>query len=165
MLSPSESALVVAWTCAFAIAAKRLVRSRREHVFNPAAVALLWAPIAFGSGESWWGALGDLSAVWSIVLVVVGVLLVGRLNKFPLVLTFLATYFGLFTAVSVLHPALVAEMFRAPFIAGRAVPGVLHADRSAHLAQPVRRSDLVRAAGGGERMRGAAARRWGRCTC
>lgn len=116
VLSPSESAWVVAWTCAFAIAAKRLVRSRREHVFNPAAVALLWAPIAFGTGESWWGALGDLPAVWSIVLVVVGVFLVERLNKFPLVLTFLATYFCLFTAVSLLHPALVAEMFRAPFI-------------------------------------------------
>jgi len=117
VLSPSESVLVVAWTCAFAIAAKRLVRTtRREHAFNPAAVALLWAPIAFASGESWWGALGDLPAVWSIALVVVGALLVERLNKFPLVLTFLATYFGLFTVVSVLHPALVAELFRAPFI-------------------------------------------------
>ena len=66
-----------------AIAAKRLARTRREHIFNPAALALLWAPIAFASGESWWGALGDLPAVWSIVLVVVGGFLVERLNKFP----------------------------------------------------------------------------------
>jgi Na+-translocating ferredoxin:NAD+ oxidoreductase RnfD subunit len=122
VLSPSESAWVVAWTCAFAIAAKRLARTRREHIFNPAALALLWAPIAFASGETWWGALGDLPAVWSIVLVVLGGFLVERLNKFPLVLTFLATYFGLFTAVSLLHPALVAEMFRAVH-PGRAVPG------------------------------------------
>lgn len=116
VLSTNESPLVVAWTCAFAIAAKRLIRTRREHIFNPAAVALLWAPIAFGSGESWWGALGDLPAIWSIALVIVGVVLVERLNKFPLVLTFLATYFGLLTAISLLQPALVAEMFRAPFI-------------------------------------------------
>jgi Na+-translocating ferredoxin:NAD+ oxidoreductase RnfD subunit len=116
VLSASESALVVAWTCAFAIAAKRLVRIRREHVFNPAALALLWAPIAFGSGESWWGALGDMPWPWIAVLVVSGALLTERLNKFPLVLTFLAAYFGLFTAVSVVQPALVAEMFRAPFV-------------------------------------------------
>jgi enediyne biosynthesis protein E5 len=116
VLSPSEPPLVVVWTCAFAIAAKRLVRTRREHVFNPAALALLWAPIAFGSGESWWGALGDVAWPWALVLVASGMFLVGKLNKFPLVLMFLAAYFGLFTAVSIVQPALVAEMFRAPFV-------------------------------------------------
>src|SRR5438105_2566278 len=44
ILAPNESPLVVAWTCGFAIAAKRLIRSNREHIFNPAALALLWAP-------------------------------------------------------------------------------------------------------------------------
>ncbi len=41
ILSPSESWLVVAWTSGFAIAAKRLVRVRREHIFNPAAALFL----------------------------------------------------------------------------------------------------------------------------
>src|SRR5438270_7280453 len=39
-----------------------------------------------------------------------------RLNKFPLVLTFLATYFAFFTAASVANPTGVAEMFRQPFL-------------------------------------------------
>src|SRR6188508_1783718 len=38
VLSPTESALVVAWATAFAIAGKRLVRTHREHIFNPAAL-------------------------------------------------------------------------------------------------------------------------------
>ena len=36
-------------TSGFAILSKRIVRTDREHIFNPAALALVWAPIAFGS--------------------------------------------------------------------------------------------------------------------
>ncbi len=116
ILSVEESWLVVAWTSTFAILAKRILRTNREHVFNPAALALVWAPIAFGSGESWWGALGDVSWLWLIVLVATGLFLTERLNKFPLVLTFLATYFMLFTLASVINAHAVAEMFRDPFL-------------------------------------------------
>jgi Na+-translocating ferredoxin:NAD+ oxidoreductase RnfD subunit len=116
IVAPNESWLVVAWTSGFAIAAKRLIRTRREHIFNPAALALLWAPLAFGSGESWWGALSELPWMWTLVMVVVGFVLVERLNKLPVVLTFLACYFSIFTFVSLSQPQLVAEMFRAPFV-------------------------------------------------
>ena len=116
ILSTSESWLVVAWTSCFAILSKRIVRTSREHIFNPAALALVWAPIAFGSGESWWGGLADLSWAWIALLLAVGVFTVDRLNKFPLVLTFLATYFGFFTLASLVNPQSVAEMFREPFL-------------------------------------------------
>jgi len=116
ILSSRESWLVMAWTSSFAIISKRVLRTEREHIFNPAALALIWAPIAFGSGESWWGALGDLSPVWAPVLLVTGMFLADRLNKFPLVLTFLAVYFGFFSIASVANPHGVAEMFREPFL-------------------------------------------------
>ncbi len=116
ILSSTESWLVVAWTSGFAIAAKRLIRLRREHIFNPAALALVWAPLAFGSGESWWGALADMQGPWTILLIVSGAVLVDRLGKVPLVLSFLLAYFGSFTAVSFAQPQLVAEMFRPPFV-------------------------------------------------
>jgi Na+-translocating ferredoxin:NAD+ oxidoreductase RnfD subunit len=116
ILSAAESWLVLAWTSSFAILAKRILRTEREHVFNPAALALVWAPIAFGSGESWWGALGDMPRLWLMVLVVAGAWLTDRLNKFPLVLTFLAAYFALFTFASYANPNAVAEMFREPFV-------------------------------------------------
>jgi Na+-translocating ferredoxin:NAD+ oxidoreductase RnfD subunit len=116
ILSVEESWLVIAWTSAFSVLAKRILRGEREHFFNPAALALVWAPIAFGSGESWWGAFGDLSWMWLPVLLVIGVVLTDRLNKFPLVLTFLLVYFGSFTLAATVVPHQVAEMFRAPFL-------------------------------------------------
>jgi Na+-translocating ferredoxin:NAD+ oxidoreductase RnfD subunit len=116
ILSTEESWLVVAWTAGFAVVAKRILRGEREHFFNPAALALVWAPIAFGSGESWWGALGDVAWPWIMVLLVLGAFLTDRLNKFPLVLTFLAAYFLFFTAASLMSAGAVAEMFREPFL-------------------------------------------------
>jgi Na+-translocating ferredoxin:NAD+ oxidoreductase RnfD subunit len=116
ILSTNESWLVAAWTSCFAILAKRIVRTDREQIFNPAAFALVWAPIAFGSGESWWGALGDMPWLWIGLLVVLGLLMVDVLNKFPLVLTFLVGYFTFFTLASVANPTGVAEMFRQPFV-------------------------------------------------
>src|SRR5207237_9570884 len=46
-------------------------------------------------GRTWRRAVGVV-----VVLVTAGAFLTERLNKFPLVLTFLATYFGLFTIAS-----------------------------------------------------------------
>jgi enediyne biosynthesis protein E5 len=116
ILSVDEAWLVVAWTSAFAVISKRILTTGREHIFNPAALALILAPIAFGSGESWWGALGDAPWVWLVVLVVAGVFMVDRLNKFPLVLTFLAVYFGFFSIAAMVNAHAVAEMFRDPFL-------------------------------------------------
>jgi Na+-translocating ferredoxin:NAD+ oxidoreductase RnfD subunit len=116
ILSVEESWLVIAWTSTFAVLSKHILCGEREHIFNPAALALVWAPIAFGSGESWWGAFGDIQWVWLVVLVALGVFLADRLNKFPLVLTFLAIYFGFFAVASVYNPHAVAEMFREPFL-------------------------------------------------
>src|SRR5436309_14247498 len=50
ILSTSESWLIVAWTSSFAVLGKRISRCDREHFFNPAALALLGAPMAFGRG-------------------------------------------------------------------------------------------------------------------
>ena len=52
---------------------------------------------------------------WLLVLAG-GAVIVDRINKFPLVLTFAAVYFGLFTLLGLNDPASVAEMFRAPFV-------------------------------------------------
>jgi Na+-translocating ferredoxin:NAD+ oxidoreductase RnfD subunit len=116
ILGPQETWLVVAWVAGFASISKRVLASRREHIFNPAALSLLGSALFFGSGQSWWGALGDAPGPFVLVLIACGVFLVDRLNKFGLVLAFLATYFAVFAAVSLLNAANVAEMFRTPFV-------------------------------------------------
>jgi Na+-translocating ferredoxin:NAD+ oxidoreductase RnfD subunit len=49
-------------------------------------------------------------------MLALGAFLTDRLNKFPLVLTFLATYFAFFTIASMANTVAVAEMFRQPFL-------------------------------------------------
>jgi Na+-translocating ferredoxin:NAD+ oxidoreductase RnfD subunit len=67
-------------------------------------------------GQSWWGALPDVSPEWlRATLLAGGIYITNRVNKIPLVLSFLGTYFCLFTAAAYLgDPGAVAEIFRSP---------------------------------------------------
>jgi enediyne biosynthesis protein E5 len=127
--SASLSGLIVAfvlgpetaWSVTFSVAAlasasKHLLRTRRGHIFNPAALALLVSVPVFATGQSWWGAGGDLAWPFTVLVLASGAIVVDRINKFPLVLTFLGTYFGLFTLAAIGAPVRVAEMFRPPFV-------------------------------------------------
>lgn len=116
ILDPVTPAWISAGAAAVAIIGKRALRTRREHLFNPAALALLAAALLFGTGESWWGALTGLPWPWIGVMLLGGIFVVDRLNKLPLVFSFAATYFSLFGLVSIVNPAAVAEMFRDPFV-------------------------------------------------
>jgi enediyne biosynthesis protein E5 len=116
VLDPVTPALATAAVASVASLSKHLLATSRWHVFNPAALALLISIPLFGTGQSWWGALPDLPIVWLAVPLLGGAIVVDRINKFPLVLTFLGTYFGLFTLPALVEPSQVAEMFRTPFV-------------------------------------------------
>lgn len=116
VLGVETPGLVVATVGALASASKYLLATRRGHVFNPAGLALLAAVPLFATGQSWWGALADRPGLWALLLVAAGALVVERVNKFPLALTFLGTLFGLFALIGLAEPARVAEMFRPPFV-------------------------------------------------
>ena len=103
---------------AVAVFSKYAIRTRSANVFNPAAFALVsmmyWLPM----GQSWWGALPEVSpAGLRLALLVGGIYIADRVNKLPLVLSFLAAYFLVFTASAFLgDPRRVAEVFRSPDI-------------------------------------------------
>jgi Na+-translocating ferredoxin:NAD+ oxidoreductase RnfD subunit len=84
-------------------------------VFNPAALAIIANFYVFHSGQSWWGALTEVNLFAQIVLLVTGVYITDRVNKMPLILAFLGTYFLLFTVTAfVSNPQWVSEVFRPP---------------------------------------------------
>jgi Na+-translocating ferredoxin:NAD+ oxidoreductase RnfD subunit len=116
VLAPETPWAITACLGIVATISKHLVATRRWHVFNPAALALLLSIPLFATAQSWWGALPDLSWPFMAVLLAGGAFVVDRINKFPLVLAFTGTYFGLFTLAALFAPTTVAEMFRAPFV-------------------------------------------------
>lgn len=115
VLSAQTAWYVVALTSAFAILSKYVVRTRAGNVFNPAALAIVATfPIAH-AGQSWWGALPDVQPIVQLALLVGGVFIADRVNRMPVVLTFLASYYALFTLAAFIgDPAWVSEVFRTP---------------------------------------------------
>lgn len=115
VLSPFEPVWVPAATAAIAVLSKYVLRTHAANIFNPAALALVLSYYAFGTGQSWWGALPDLPP-WAIgVLLAGGAFIAARVNKLPLVLAFLGAYFTCFTVTAFVgDPRGVAEIFRAP---------------------------------------------------
>jgi Na+-translocating ferredoxin:NAD+ oxidoreductase RnfD subunit len=71
--------------------------------------------MAFGSGQSWWGALPELGVLGLIALCASGFYIAQRINKLPMIAAFLVAYLSLFTLSAVAaSPATVAEVFRTP---------------------------------------------------
>lgn len=116
VLSPLTPLPVTAAAAILATLSKHILATSRWHLFNPAGLALLLSVPLFGTGQSWWGALPDLGWPFVLVLLATGAVIVDRINKFPLVLSFLGATFGLLTLVSYIAPLTTAELFRAPFL-------------------------------------------------
>ena len=115
ILSPQEAWYVAACTSAIAILSKYVFRTRSANVFNPAALALVASYYIFGTAQSWWGALPEITPIALVVLFATGIFITDRVNKMPLVLVFLGSYYLLFTVTAFVgDPRRVAEIFRTP---------------------------------------------------
>ena len=115
VLSPSEPWYVPASTAGIAVLSKYLVRVRTANVFNPAAIGLAATYFLFDTAQSWWGALPEIAPGAIVLLLATGLFVARRVNKVPLVLSFLGSYWLLFTVAAFLgDPARVAELYRAP---------------------------------------------------
>jgi Na+-translocating ferredoxin:NAD+ oxidoreductase RnfD subunit len=116
ILSTATSWYIVVITATMAIISKYLLVYKKKPVFNPAAIGLLLSILFFQTGQSWWGAFGDLP-VWTIGFILIGGYLVtNRVNKFPQVFAFLSMYFLLLLLMGVMHVGEAADAFRPPFI-------------------------------------------------
>lgn len=73
---------------AIAMASKYLIAINKQHVFNPAAFAVVVTAIVFGKGASWW--IGSLPM--SPFIIVGGIIMLRKIHRFNLTLGFLLTY-------------------------------------------------------------------------
>lgn len=101
-----------------AVLSKYAIRTRQVNLFNPAAFALVAGTYVLPTAQSWWGALPEVSPVGlRAALLAGGIYIADRVNKMPLVLSFLGAYFLIFTLTAYLgDPRRVAEIFRSPDI-------------------------------------------------
>ncbi len=118
VMRAQEPWIIPVVTSVVAVLSKYALRTRQANVFNPAAFALVVMFYLMPHGQSWWGALPEVSPLWvRAALLAGGVYLTNRVNKLPLVLSFLGAYFCLFTATAFVgDPRHVAEIFRSPDI-------------------------------------------------
>jgi Na+-translocating ferredoxin:NAD+ oxidoreductase RnfD subunit len=115
ILRPQAPWYIATVTSVAAIFSKYVFRSRTANVFNPAALAVIAAFYVFHTDQNWWGALPEVTPFAQVALVFGGVFITDRVNKMPLVLSFLGTYFLLFTITAfVSDPRPVSEIFRTP---------------------------------------------------
>jgi Na+-translocating ferredoxin:NAD+ oxidoreductase RnfD subunit len=115
VLAPQEPWYFAAVTSAVGVASKYLFRVRTANVFNPAALGLVTTFYLFNTGQSWWGALPEVTPFALIVLVATGAFITQRVDKAAAVLAFLGSYYLLFTITAFVgNPAGVAELYRAP---------------------------------------------------
>jgi Na+-translocating ferredoxin:NAD+ oxidoreductase RnfD subunit len=115
----SERWWLAAVAAVIGVGAKHLLRTRRVHVFNPAALGLFLSLWVFSSSQSWWGGLADLPPAGLIPLILVGAWLARYVGKLPQVLAFLGAYFGLFSATAFISMGgglRLAEVYRVPFL-------------------------------------------------
>jgi len=102
-------------TSVVAVLSKYVFRTRAANIFNPAAFAIVALFPLLHAGQSWWGALPEVTPGLQILLVASGVFIADRVNKMPLVVAFLGVYYLLFTVTAFVgDPAWVAEVFRSP---------------------------------------------------
>jgi Na+-translocating ferredoxin:NAD+ oxidoreductase RnfD subunit len=115
ILSAQAPWYVAAVTSVIAVASKYLFRTKAANVFNPAALGVVVTFYLFRTGQSWWGAAPEVSAAAQVALVASGLFITDRVNKMPLVLAFLGSYFLLFTVTAFAgDPSRVSEVFRTP---------------------------------------------------
>lgn len=116
ILSPAAPWYLVMLTTVVALAFKHIFKDKRKPVFNPAAIGLLVSATFFSAGESWWSGLSMLPPWMTALLIVAGFIMVDRINKFPLVFSFLAAYILFFLLMGILGVTGAGDALRMPYI-------------------------------------------------
>lgn len=100
ILSIASPWYIIVSTSAISILSKHLITYKNRPIFNPATFGLLVSVPLFHTQQSWWGAFGDLSGWYVMLLLIGGYWVVNRVQKFPQVFAFLGVYLLTLLAIS-----------------------------------------------------------------
>ena len=109
-LASTENLIFLSAAGGLAIASKYLLVINKQHIFNPAAVAVALTALGAGQSASWWVGSTPLLAF----VVVGGLLLVRKIRRFQMVISFLAVALGATLVYSALgHRSSITELQQA----------------------------------------------------
>lgn len=91
VLAPASPWWVVVAFPLIAVAGKQLLHLKGKHLFNPAAFSLLVLSLFFPTAISWWG-VAWWGTLLKVVGILVGLLILTRIRRFPVTLPFLFVY-------------------------------------------------------------------------
>ncbi|MDD4955860.1 MAG: RnfABCDGE type electron transport complex subunit D, partial [Candidatus Omnitrophica bacterium] len=105
VLSPDSGWLKFVAASVIAIASKSLIRFKKKHIFNPAAIGIFLAAILFGADTQWKG-----TYVWYVV-VPFGFYFAYRIKKLEIVLGYAIAFFALFGAQAIFNRVQIWHVF------------------------------------------------------
>jgi ferredoxin-NADP reductase len=81
--------LVLTFIGVVAMASKYILAIKKKHIFNPTAASVFLSAVLLGSGASWW-----IGSIYTLPIIVLGGLLIlVKIKRFELVVSFLVIYF------------------------------------------------------------------------
>ena len=96
------------WAAVLAMASKYMLAPGGKHIFNPAAFAVALTYLTVNQTASWWVGSGPMLPY----VLVAGLLLTRKLERFGLVLSFLGTAFGITVLVDIFTGANILSTFQ-----------------------------------------------------
>ena len=105
VLSNQESWLIIAMASIFAIVSKHVIRFRKSHIFNPAALGIFIVVLFFGAYTQW-----KVAYSWYI-LVPLGIYLASKIKRLSLIVSFFITSLFLYGPQAFLHNVSLVDIF------------------------------------------------------
>lgn len=93
----SGDLLFLSGAAVLAMASKYIIVINRKHLFNPAAFAVALTALTLNYSASWW-----VGTSWMVPFMLIGVLIVKKMQRFNLAFSFLTTFLVVILGISVL---------------------------------------------------------------
>lgn len=105
-LSLLNNIVFVTFVAVLAMASKYLLVWQKKHIFNPAGFGVLASALFIKQGASWWAG----SSFIAPLIIAGGLLVVYKMRRFHLVLSFLATYLAFVLLMNLLKGSSMSEL-------------------------------------------------------
>lgn len=111
-INSTHSVLFLLWAGVLAMAFKYILALGKRHIFNPVAITMVITSLVLGQAASWW--VG--TAIMLPFVIIGGIILVQKLRRWPMVISFLLTALIIISAIAIFKGNNLAEILKRVFL-------------------------------------------------